>query len=108
MEFCRFRDFGVPLLGLPTRHPSIHAMRATRVVDSSFRAPHLPDDAGTRLWTDSRKRERACHDTLPWLISFSLDDRIYRMPVSCDSVRVTGPTIRAAFRGTISEGVADY
>jgi hypothetical protein len=24
-------------------------MRATRLVDSSFRAPHLPDDAGTRL-----------------------------------------------------------
>jgi hypothetical protein len=23
MEFCRFRDFAVPLLGLSTRHPSI-------------------------------------------------------------------------------------
>jgi hypothetical protein len=49
MESCRFRDFVVPLLGLWTRHPSIHEMRATRLVDSSFRAPHLPDDAGTRL-----------------------------------------------------------
>jgi hypothetical protein len=42
MEFCRFRDFAVPLLGLSTHHPSIHEMRATRLVDSSFRAPHLP------------------------------------------------------------------
>ena len=41
MEFCRFRDFAVPLLGLSTRHPSIHEMRVTRLVDSSFRAPHL-------------------------------------------------------------------
>jgi hypothetical protein len=49
MEFCRFRDFAVPLLGLSTRHPSIHEMRATQLVDSSFRAPHLPDAAGTRL-----------------------------------------------------------
>jgi hypothetical protein len=49
MEFCRFRDFVVPLLGLSTRHPSIHEMRATRLVDSSFRAPRLPDDTGTRL-----------------------------------------------------------
>jgi hypothetical protein len=48
-EFCRFRDFAVPLLGLSTRHPSIHEMRATQLLDSSFRAPHLPDDAGTRL-----------------------------------------------------------
>jgi hypothetical protein len=36
MEFCRFRDFVVPLLGLSTRDPSIHEMRATRLVDSSF------------------------------------------------------------------------
>jgi predicted deacylase len=50
MEFCRFRDFVVPHLGLSTRHPSIHEMHATRLVDSSFRAPHLPDDAGTRLY----------------------------------------------------------
>jgi hypothetical protein len=49
MEFCRFRDFAVPLLGLSTRHPFIHEMRATQLVDSSFRAPHLPDAAGTRL-----------------------------------------------------------
>jgi hypothetical protein len=42
MEFCRFRDFAVPLLGLSTHNPSIHQMRATRLVDSSFRAPHLP------------------------------------------------------------------
>jgi hypothetical protein len=34
---------------LSTRHPSIHEMRATRLVDSSFCAPHLPDAAGTRL-----------------------------------------------------------
>jgi hypothetical protein len=46
MKFCRFRDFVAPLLGLSTRHPSIHEMRATRLVDSSFRAPHLADDAG--------------------------------------------------------------
>jgi hypothetical protein len=52
MEFCRFRDFAVPLLGLSTRHPSIHEMRATQLVDSSFRAPHLPDAAGTRLCLD--------------------------------------------------------
>jgi hypothetical protein len=49
MEFCRFRDFAVPLLGLSTRDPSIHEMRATRLVDSSFGAPHLPDAAGTRF-----------------------------------------------------------
>jgi hypothetical protein len=49
MEFCRFRDFAIPLLGLSPRHPSIHEMRATRLVDSSFRAPHLPDAAGTRF-----------------------------------------------------------
>ena len=48
-EFCRFRDVAVPLLGLSTRHPSIHVMRATRLVDSSFRALHFPDAAGTRL-----------------------------------------------------------
>src|SRR5262249_22788412 len=35
----------VPLLGLSTRHPSIHEMRAIQLVDSSFRAPHLPDEA---------------------------------------------------------------
>src|SRR5262245_38278382 len=46
MEFCRFRDFAVPLLGLSTRHPSIHEMRATHLVDSSFRVPYLPDAAG--------------------------------------------------------------
>ena len=49
MEFCRFRDFAVPLLGLSTRHPSIHVMRATQLVDSSFRAPHFPDAAGKRM-----------------------------------------------------------
>jgi hypothetical protein len=49
MEFCHFRDFAIPLLGFSTRHPSIHEMRATRLVDSSFRAPHLPDAAGMRL-----------------------------------------------------------
>jgi hypothetical protein len=49
MEFCRVRDFAVPLLGLSTRHASIHEMRATRLVDSSFRAPHFPDAAETRL-----------------------------------------------------------
>ena len=49
MEFCRFRDFAVPLLGLSTRHPSIHEMRAIQLVDSSFRAPYLPDAAGARL-----------------------------------------------------------
>jgi hypothetical protein len=49
MEFCRFRDFAVPVLGLSTRHPSIHEMRAIRLVVSGFRAPHLPDAAGTRL-----------------------------------------------------------
>jgi hypothetical protein len=43
MEFCRFRDFAVPLLGLSPRHPSIHGMRTTGLVDSSFRAPHLPE-----------------------------------------------------------------
>src|SRR5262249_24934347 len=36
-------------LGLPTRYPSIHVMRATQLVDSSFRAPYFPDAAGTRL-----------------------------------------------------------
>jgi len=49
MEFCRFRDFAVPLLGLSTRHPSIHEMRVTQLVDSISRAPHFPDAAGTRL-----------------------------------------------------------
>jgi hypothetical protein len=49
MEFSRFRDFAVRLLGLSTCHPSIHEMRATQLVDSSFRAPHPPDAAGTRL-----------------------------------------------------------
>jgi hypothetical protein len=49
MEFCRFRDFAVPLLGLSTRHPSIHEMRVTQLVDSISRAPHLPDAAGTRV-----------------------------------------------------------
>jgi hypothetical protein len=49
-----------------------------------------------------------CDATLPWRVSFSLDDRIYRTPFSFNSVRVTGRTIRAAFCGTISEGVADY
>jgi len=49
MEFCRFRDFAVPLLGLSTRHPSIHEMRVTQLVDSIFRAPHFPDAAGTLL-----------------------------------------------------------
>jgi hypothetical protein len=49
MEFCRFRDFGVPVLGLSTSDPSIHEMHATRLVDSSFPAPHFPDAAGTRL-----------------------------------------------------------
>src|SRR4029453_10428155 len=49
MKFCRFRDFAVPLLGLSTCHPSIHEMPATLLVDSSFRAPHLTDAAGTRL-----------------------------------------------------------
>jgi len=48
-EFCRFRDFVVPLLGLSTRHTSIHEMHATQLVDSSFRAPYLPDAAGTPL-----------------------------------------------------------
>jgi hypothetical protein len=42
MEFCRFRDFAVPLLGLSTRHPSIYEMRVTQLVDSISRAPHLP------------------------------------------------------------------
>jgi hypothetical protein len=54
MEFCRFRDFAVPLLGLSTGHPSIHEIRATRLVDSSFRAPHLPDAAGTGLCLRAR------------------------------------------------------
>ena len=49
MKFCRFRDFAVPVLGLSPRHPSIHEMGATLLVDSSFRAPHLPDAAGTRF-----------------------------------------------------------
>jgi hypothetical protein len=34
---------------LSRHHPSIHEMRATQLVDSTFRAPHLPDAAGTRL-----------------------------------------------------------
>jgi hypothetical protein len=49
MKFCRFRDFAVPLLGLSTHHPSIREMRATQLVDSTFRAPHLPDAAGRPL-----------------------------------------------------------
>ena len=49
MEFCRFRDFAVPRLGLSIRHLSTREMRATQLVDSSFRASHLPDAAGTRL-----------------------------------------------------------
>jgi hypothetical protein len=49
MEFCRFRDFAVPLLGLLTHHPSVHEIHATRLVDSSFRASHVPDAARTRL-----------------------------------------------------------
>jgi hypothetical protein len=52
MEFCRFRDFAVPLLGLSTRHPSIHEMRAIQLVDSRFRAPYLPDAAGAGLCLD--------------------------------------------------------
>ena len=47
MGLCRFRDFAVPLLGLSTRDPSIDEMRATRLVDSSFRAViRVYDDAG--------------------------------------------------------------
>jgi hypothetical protein len=49
MEFGRFRDFAVPFRGLSTRHPSIHEIRATQLVDSSFRPAHLPDAAGTLL-----------------------------------------------------------
>jgi hypothetical protein len=49
MQFYRFRDFAVPLLGLSTRHPSIHEMRETQMVDSISHAPHFPDAAGTRL-----------------------------------------------------------
>ena len=49
MEFCRFLDFAVPRLGLSIRHLSTREMRATQLVDSSFRASHLPDAAGTRL-----------------------------------------------------------
>ena len=49
MEFYRFRDFAVPLLRLLTRHPSIHEMRVTQLVDSISRAPQFPDAAGTRL-----------------------------------------------------------
>jgi hypothetical protein len=36
MEFCRFRDFAVPLLGLSKRDPSIHEMRATRASGLKF------------------------------------------------------------------------
>jgi len=49
MEFCHFRDFAVPLLGLSTRYPSIHEMRVTQLLDSISRAPHFPDAAGTGL-----------------------------------------------------------
>jgi hypothetical protein len=38
-------SFAVPLLGLSTRDPSIHEMRATRLVDSSFRALQTFDTA---------------------------------------------------------------
>src|SRR5215468_3158559 len=48
MEFFRFRDFAVPLLGLSTRHPSIDEMRATPLADSCFRTPHLPDAVGVK------------------------------------------------------------
>ena len=49
MEFCRFRDFGVRFWSCRQVTPSIHEMHATRLVDSSFPAPHFPDAAGTRL-----------------------------------------------------------
>jgi hypothetical protein len=49
MELYRFRDSAVPFLGLSTRHPSINEMRSTRLVNSSFRGPHLPDAAERRL-----------------------------------------------------------
>jgi hypothetical protein len=42
MDVCHFRDFAVPLLGFSTRHPSIHEMRATRMVDSSFSLHTFP------------------------------------------------------------------
>src|SRR6266566_440947 len=56
MEFCRFRDFAVPLLGLSTRHTSIHEMHAIQLVDSSSRAPHLQTPPeGLLLRTDDFK-----------------------------------------------------
>jgi hypothetical protein len=67
MELYRFRDFAVPLLGLSTRHPSINEMRFTRLVDSSFRAPHLPDAAERRL----------CLGTLANLPCFPADFRLW-------------------------------
>src|SRR5215831_17918773 len=48
-ESCRFRDFAVPLLGLSTRHISMHEMHATQLVDSSSRTPYFPDAAGMPL-----------------------------------------------------------
>jgi hypothetical protein len=55
-DFCRFRDFAVPLLGLSTRHPSIHEMHATQLVDSSSRTPHLQTPPeGLLLRTDDFK-----------------------------------------------------
>ena len=40
MEFCRFRDFAVPHLGLSTCHPPIPEMRTICLWDSNFRASH--------------------------------------------------------------------
>jgi len=47
MESCRFRDFVVPLLGLSTRHPSIHDARNP---DGGFKCSHS---------TPSRRRRNA-------------------------------------------------
>jgi hypothetical protein len=56
VDSCGADDDGVlSLPGLSTRHPSIHETRVIRLVDSSFRAPHLPDAAGTRLCSGGRR-----------------------------------------------------
>jgi len=74
IELCRFRDFAVPLLGLSTRYPSIHEMRVARLVDSSFRAPHLPDAAGTRLCLGTA-------DNCELLVAISLFNRACQLAV---------------------------
>ena len=69
MEFCCFRDFAVPLLGLSTRYPSIHEMRVTQLVDSIL-ASHFQTPPETSLLKQTAQTQRnAARITLAMIIS---------------------------------------